>query len=358
MTSTKTMRAWAHTRSGLPSSVLSLANLPIPTISSPSQVLVRISHCALNPGGSIVMQLLPFIFRASPAIPEMDFSGTIVECGANIPEERNLKIGSEVFGSIPLSQHVKSIGGALAEYVVVDASSVVRKPSEAKLEEVAGLGIAGATALEVVKGARLKKGDSVLVNGASGGIGHIAVQLCRDWAGETGRVVGVCSGGNGGWVKTLGCDEVIDYQSSAPVHSFLASKFSGERFNAVIDAAGVQDIFNHCPEFLAEGKPYVTVGPRAESFTVSGMLATIWLMAKNFLWPRILGGVPREYVQVTGVSNLEAMEELAKMVGEGKLRVVVDSCTDMKNAREAYEKMLSRHAKGKVIVMVHNAAPK
>lgn len=156
------------------------------------------------------MSILPFLFRRSPAIPEMDFAGTIAECTSVMEREneRGIKHGTQVFGSVPVSDHIKLGKGSLAEYVVVGHEYVVKKPEGIKMEEAAGLGVAGATALELMKGAKLKKGDSVLVNGASGGIGHFVTQMCREVVGETGKVVAVCSGGNVGWVKDLGCDEV------------------------------------------------------------------------------------------------------------------------------------------------------
>lgn len=203
----ETMKAWIHTRAGLPSNVLALSKIPKPTITSPTEVLVKVTHCALNPAGSIVMQLLPFIFRASPAIPEMDFSGTIVATGSNVPEGQKTP-GAHVFGSIPLAQHVKTTSGALAEYIALDHTAVVVKPSTVPLSKVAGLGIAGATALELIKAAKLKKGDSVLVNGASGGIGHLVMQMCRVEVGETGKVIAVCSRDNLEWLMQYGADEV------------------------------------------------------------------------------------------------------------------------------------------------------
>lgn len=115
---------------------------------------------------------------------------------------------------------------------------------------------------------------------------------------------------------------------------YLAKTFSASRFNAIIDAVGIQAIFNTCPQYLAEGKPYVTVGPRQPSYTVLGMLSTIGLMAKNFLWPRILGGVPRPYVQVASAESLNAMQELAEMVEEGTLNVHVGAKFKMTEARE------------------------
>jgi len=152
------------------------------------------------------MQLLPSLFRAPMCIPEMDLSGTVVACGSSVPRSLNLPAGTKVFGSVPVGQHAKG-SGALAEYVAVDPTSVVGVDG-VKGEEVAGLAIAGTTALELVKAASLKIGDSVLVNGASGGIGHLVVQMCKNIVGESGRVVAVCSTANVVWVKDLGADEV------------------------------------------------------------------------------------------------------------------------------------------------------
>lgn len=154
------------------------------------------------------MQLLPFIFRASTAIPEMDFAGIVDAIGIEVPAERDLIIGKPVFGSIPVSQHVGKVSGALGDYVVVDHKAVVTSPDGLASHELSGIPIAGSTALELINASELKLGDSVLVNGAGGGIGHLVLQMCRERVGETGRVVAVCSKENSDWVKQLGADEV------------------------------------------------------------------------------------------------------------------------------------------------------
>jgi NADPH:quinone reductase-like Zn-dependent oxidoreductase len=115
-----TMRGWAHTASGLPTSILKLtADLPVPKIKTPTDVLIKIRYAALNPGVSVMMQFVPIIFRTKPSIPEFDFSGTIAQLGSAIASTRNLKVDTEVFGSIPLGSLVMAGQGALAEYVVV-----------------------------------------------------------------------------------------------------------------------------------------------------------------------------------------------------------------------------------------------
>jgi NADPH:quinone reductase-like Zn-dependent oxidoreductase len=161
-------------------------------------------------------------------------------------------------------QHVKTTSGALAAYILLPYTSVVIMPSKLSLKDACGSGIAGATALELLNAAKLKKGNSILVNGASGGVRHLVLQMCLQAVGSSGKVVAVCSSRNVKWVEGLGtyrnC-QVIAYDTHAPVQKYLAKTFGGERIDAVIDAVGIQEIFDACPAFIKEGKPYVTVGP-------------------------------------------------------------------------------------------------
>ena len=116
------------------------------------------------------------------------------------------------------------------------------------------------------------------------------------------------------------------------MHAYLAARFGDSKFNAIIDAAGIQDLFEHCPEYLISSGPYVTVGPRPQTYSYLDMLSTISIMIKNILWPRILGGVPRDYRQVTGIANANAMVKLRTMVEEGRLKMHVVSCLGEEDA--------------------------
>lgn len=289
------------------------------------------------------MQFLPFLFRGSPGIPEMDFAGTIVEVGSQVPEDRGFSPGTHVFGSIPLPQNVKSTSGALAEYVVVDHTAAVKKPESMSLSEASGLGIAGATALELARVAKLKRGDSVLVNGASGGIGHLVTQMCQNEVGPSGKVVAICSSKHIDWLKELctrtdanapsSAFEIVDYSAHPSVTAYLAETYGTSQFDAVLDAVGIQDVYNDSPGYLKKNKPFVSVGPRAYSLTVSGMLNVIWRMAKNVLWPKVLGGTPRPHVQISVASNLDRLGKLAQMANEGKLKVHVGTTVSMEDAQ-------------------------
>ncbi|KAK0113515.1 zinc ion binding [Cadophora gregata] len=347
------MKAWVHTSTGLPEKVLACSNdIPFPHSPVGEEVLVKISHAALNPGGSIMMQICPMLFRAKPAIPEMDFAGTIVQVGPIVPESQGLRAGTEVFGSVLVSSHIRAGKGSLAEFVLVSAENVCLKPENMSLKEAAGLPVAGCTALALFDSAKLEEGMKILINGASGGIGSMALQIARSAVGNSGKIVAICSKANIEMVKGLGADEVIDYQEHAPVHKFLTTEFANDKFDVVMDAFGIQEIFHNCEGYLKPGKAFVNVGPAMPTYSMRAILYSIGQMASNFLWPRFLGGPNRPYIQFAATATQDEMQRLAAMVREGKLKVPIDSCWDMEDVLKAYERMLSRHARGKVIVKI------
>jgi NADPH:quinone reductase-like Zn-dependent oxidoreductase len=336
-----TMRAWAHYTSGLPREVLHLTpNLPIPELKA-DEVLIKVSYAALNPGGPAIMNLMPMIFRTKPSIPEMDFAGTIIQFSSSVPTERDLNIGSRVFGNIPAGLHFTKGRGALAEYVVLPVDRIVAIPENMKDEEAAGLGIVGCSALALLDRANPKEGDSVLINGASGGIGTLLVQMAKEVVGEKGKVVALCSGKNVDVVKSLGADEVrnlsvqeewiadeiqvIDYQKHDPVHKYLAEQYGNNQFDCIIDSIGINDLWVHCEPYLKPGKPFITIAISVPSYTWSSFLWMVRKIMSNTFKPKFLGGVNRPYAQQNGIANLEAMKRLARMVEEGKLKVLTDS---------------------------------
>lgn len=118
------------------------------------------------------------------------------------------KKGDKVVCMLPASHMLPTGTGALAEVVRVPARYVVKKPEGSSFADAAGVMLAGLTARQMVKEAEVKRGDRVLVNAASGGIGSLVVQMVRNVVGKEGVVVGVCSGRNIEAVKSLGADEV------------------------------------------------------------------------------------------------------------------------------------------------------
>jgi NADPH:quinone reductase-like Zn-dependent oxidoreductase len=146
---------------------------------------------------------IPFLSR--PYVPELDFAGVVELAGPDAPAA--LAPGTRVFGSVPLADYILRGRGSMAEYVVVPASEVAVLPDAAGfgLAEGAALNGNGQTAALMVRNAGIKAGDRVFVNGGSGGVGTLAVQIAKA---EGAYVVATGSGESAELVKTLGADEV------------------------------------------------------------------------------------------------------------------------------------------------------
>lgn len=220
------MRAYAHTTTGKPSDVLTLTELPLPPLPQPgsSDVLVRITHTTALFGDAFMMTITPSFLRDKPCIPAIEFAGTVVAVdpqGVATPPSPALTVGAEVYGAVPMGRVFKKMpgaaapSGALAEYVLVPASRVVRRPDNVSREHAAGLGGASScTALALVQKAKLEKGQKALVYGSNGSVGTLALQIAREAVGPTGKVVAVCGPAGIEVAKTLGADEVSCYQNN------------------------------------------------------------------------------------------------------------------------------------------------
>jgi NADPH:quinone reductase-like Zn-dependent oxidoreductase len=206
------MRVWAFRTRGPATSVLHLeSDFPTPAVPTGSNVLIKVSHSSLTPSIAHLTSLIPSIpFLARPYIPELDFAGIVELVGPDTPASL-VAHETPVFGSVPLPDFILRGKGSLAEYVVVPASEVAVLPDAAAgfgLVEGAALNGNGQTAALMVQNAEIKKGSRVFVNGGSGGVGTLAVQIAKA---EGAYVVATASGGNAKLVKSLGADEVRCY---------------------------------------------------------------------------------------------------------------------------------------------------
>lgn len=203
----QTMKAWLVTKNGDPRDALTLRpDAPVPANPKSGNLLVKVQYAALNPADLNFMASIPnwIPFRRNPTVG-LDFAGKVVKLGSAVPAHLGITTGAQVCGSFNVLS--VAIGrGSLAEYIEIPASMVALKPINLDPREAAGaLGIAGQTACIVLKEANIKAGDCVLVNGASGGVGSILVQVAK----AKGAVVhGVCSGANAEFVKSLGAENL------------------------------------------------------------------------------------------------------------------------------------------------------
>lgn len=127
---------------------------------------------------------------------------------------------------------------------------------------------------------------------------------------------------------------MIDYTEHETVTQYLTTNHSNARFDNIIDAYGVQELYDHCPAYLKEGGIFSTVGVAFKEYGFSSVLYSSLLILKNLYWPRVLGGVPRDYVCAAGITTLESMKKLEKLMEKGKLRVVIDSTWDMEDVQQ------------------------
>lgn len=203
------MRAWVRTQRGSARNTLKLAtDVPTPKVPTglSSDVLIRVSHVALQYTSELLMKTAPNFLFSGPWIPEIELSGEVVAAGNGVPAgvcEAGTKVVA--FRSVPSLPMILG-HGVLAEYVRMPASQVARVDATAvDIASASGVSCSGSTALKMIRRAGVREGHSVLVNGASGSVGSVLVQLCKL---RGAKVVGVASGGNEEMVRGLGVDEV------------------------------------------------------------------------------------------------------------------------------------------------------
>jgi NADPH:quinone reductase-like Zn-dependent oxidoreductase len=260
-------------------------------------------------------------------IPGSDVAGMVEAVGPNVA---GFRVGDEVFGTVGL--------GGLADLVAVSASVVAPKPEGLGFEQAAALPMAALTALQGLRDVGgLRAGQRVIVNGAAGGVGSFAVQLARSLGAST--VTGVCSAASSEMVRSLGADEVIDYERE----DFTRL---GRRYDLLIDTVGNHSLRSFCRALEPSGT-LVLAG--AGGGRLLGPLAQI-LGAKlqsRFLGPRVL----TMFMQ----TKTEDLLFIKHLVEEGKLRPVIDRSYPVAQTADALRHLETRHAHGKVVVAMTGA---
>ncbi|MBT4711259.1 MAG: NAD(P)-dependent alcohol dehydrogenase, partial [Alphaproteobacteria bacterium] len=232
------MKAIVQNGYGDPERVLSLAEVDRPTVNGDDDVLVRIKATSVNTPDWITVAGIPKIMRIAmglrrPKTPirGTDVAGVVEQVG---PGVTGFAPGDEVFGSTWIG--MKS-PGTYAEYTIIKASNIAKKPAELSFEDAAASVMSGLTALSAMdQVAKAGPGMHILINGASGGVGTFAVQFAKAAGAE---VTGVCGTANVDLVRSLGADHVIDY---------TADDFTqgAARYDVILD-----NVVNHPPAMTA-----------------------------------------------------------------------------------------------------------
>ncbi|MEP2239157.1 MAG: NAD(P)-dependent alcohol dehydrogenase [Maribacter sp.] len=317
------MKAFTKYKYGGPE-VLQLEEVAKPVVKD-NHILVKVMANSANPADWHILRGKPFfarfsfgLFKPKDTILGADFSGIIEEVGNGVD---NFKVGDHVFGEM-------LGGGAFSEYACLPVKVCAKMPEHVDFASMAGIPVAGLTAYQaLITHGKIKEGESVLINGASGGVGHFAVQIAKTYG---AKVTAVCSSRNIDFVKSIGADSVIAY-NQINVHEL------NDKYDLIIDTHGN---LKHS-DYTRMGKRGVMVG-----FTSMGHMVSV-LLKKAFSKFTL--------TQFTAEANTQDLEILASLVKEGKITVQIEKTfpyTEIPDAIAHIEKMRTQ---GKV-VMVWNKA--
>jgi len=334
-TTTTTMRAVLQDGYGTPERVLNLEEVARPWVGD-DDVLIRVRATSVNTPDWITVAGIPYLLRLKSGLRQpsnpvrgSDVAGVVEAVGKDVTD---LQPGDEVFGSSWANAHATP--GTFAEFTVAPASQLIHKPVNLTFEEAAASVMSGLTALIALRDVgKVGPGTRVLINGASGGVGTLAVQIAKAFGAE---VTGVSSTRNLELVRSLGADHVIDYTEK----DFTRGE---PRYDVILD-----NVMNHPPS--ATARMLATNGmliPNSIGNT-GGLLAGLPRMARAALMGR---GSTRVQL-VTCVVNRENLNALATLLESGHVKVVIDKTYPLGDTANAVAHMLGHHARGKVAITV------
>lgn len=300
--------------------VLQLEEVEKPSIKD-EHILVKVEANSANPADWHILRGEPYfarltfgLFKPKDRILGADFAGIIEMVGNNVS---HFRIGDRVFG-----ETLK--GGAFAEYTCVPANVCATMPEGIDFKVMASVPIAGVTALQaLIPHGKLKAGESVLINGSSGGVGHFAVQIAKAYG---ATVIAVCSSKNLDFVKTLGADHVIEYDKEN-IHEHQG------KYDLIIDTNGNLSF----EDFKRMGKRGVIVG-----FTTIEHMISVLFKSTFSKFP---------LVQFTAEANTKDLEILGSLIQDKKIKVHIEKTYTYKNIPEAISHLETMRTKGKIAMV-------
>ncbi|MBT1089999.1 NAD(P)-dependent alcohol dehydrogenase [Streptomyces sp. Tu102] len=303
---------------------------PVPTA---DEVLVRVHAASVNAydwhlmhGDPVIGRTMMGFRRPKAPVRGRDFAGVVEAVGSGVT---GLKPGDEVYGEAD---------GAFAEYVCARADEVGPKPANLTFEQAAAIPLAGNTALIGLRDvARVQPGQTLLVNGASGGVGTFAVQLGKAYGAE---VTAVCSTRNVDMVRSLGADRIIDYTQE----DFTRGE---ALYDVVLDLVGNHSLGKFRRVLNPVGTLVLSGGGVYEGGSVVGPMGLF--IKRRLVAPFARNHRLLEIAARQSSANLEALRELAE---SGKIAPVVERTYPLSEAAEAIRYLEVEHARAKVVVTV------
>lgn len=316
------MKAVVYDRFGAPD-VLRLEEVPTP-VPKDNEILIKVRAASVNAYDWRHLEADPFLIRLMGAglfkpkhrILGADMAGQVEAVGARAGR---FQPGDEVFGDGGY--------GGFAEFACVDENRFVKKPAALTFEAAAAVPMAGLTALQGLRDkGRIKPGQKVLINGASGGVGTFAVQIAKSFQAE---VTGVCSAPKMDLVRSIGADHVIDYAGEDVTAS-------GRTYDLVFDVAAYRPIPRY-KRILSPGGRYVLAG---------GSMARILQLS-------IMSSTGTKNMEIViARTTQEDLSALVELVEAGKMRPVIDKRFPLSETAEALRYLEDGHARGKIVITV------
>jgi NADPH:quinone reductase-like Zn-dependent oxidoreductase len=360
MTINQKMKAAVYYKYGSPENI-NIVEVDVPAPGD-GEVLVKVKAASVNAYDWRLLKASPFFTRVLSGllkpknnIPGSDIAGVVAATGNGAAK---FKVGDEVFGCLEGCGKGGLATGGYAEYVCAKEAVLAPKSDMLSFEEAAALPMASVTALQSVRDyAKLQQGQSVLINGASGGVGMFAVQIAKACGAE---VTGVCSTGSVETVRSLGADYVIDYtkESAAPANNdnknygrrsdnhndiqvkklndIQSCKFGEKQYDVVIDVAGTLSVRDYRRALKPDGI-CVVVGFSTIRHLISYSLA------------RTRDG--KKIVLCAANNKIDSpLQDINKLIEEGKVKVIIDSRFPLDETVDALRRAESGHPTGKVVI--------
>jgi NADPH:quinone reductase-like Zn-dependent oxidoreductase len=334
------MQAIVQDRYGAPD-VLRLAEVDKPAAGD-GEVLVRVRAASVHADVWHVVAGLPYVLRLMGAglrkpknpIPGTDMAGVVEAVGANVTHFRP---GDEVFGETRRGMQWAN-GGAYAEYVAAPADILARKPPNITFAQAASVPTSGAIALHNLQSAGLPQpGQKVLVNGAGGGVGTIAVQLAKAYGAE---VTAVDSAEKLPMLRSLGADQVIDYKQEDFTHA-------GKRYDLIFDVASNLR-FSDCQRVLTATGKYVVIGHDHYGARGRRTLGSLPQMFTLMARARFTNHLPDANVAMPNQKELMAV--LRELLAAGQITPVIDRSYGLGETPQALRYLMEGRVRGKVVI--------
>ncbi|PCH52112.1 MAG: NAD(P)-dependent alcohol dehydrogenase [Cellvibrionales bacterium] len=320
------MRAIEYSQYG-PPGVLHVTEVPKP-VPGANEILIKIqattvtaADCRLRAlkvpfGFSTISRLFLGFSRPRRQILGMELAGDIESVGKAVSK---FKPGDSVFAYVGISM------GCYAEYKCMsEDGAVVLKPPNLSYQVAAALSYGGTTALNFLNRAKIKSGEKVLINGASGAVGSAAVEIAKHFGAE---VTGVCSTVNLDWVQSLGADHVIDYTQE----DFTEN---GENYDIIFDAVGTAPYSHSKTSLEVNGRFLMVIGGFLD------MLLIPWLALTSYR--KIIGGA--------AANKVSDLRYLAKLAEAGEFKPAIDRCYPLEKIADAHAYVDTGRKKGNIVV--------